>query len=873
MIRIEELRKIYEAKKDTPCVALDGVSFVLPEKGMVFVVGKSGSGKSTLLNLLGGLDSVTDGDIIVGGKRFSEFSEADYDDYRNSFVGFVFQDFCLLEGLTVHENVRLSLDLLGEVTDEQVNDVLRTVELEEYANRFPKELSGGQKQRIALARALVKSPRLILADEPTGNLDQKTARQVLDSLKALSHDRLVVIVSHNIEDAERYADRIIELADGKITRDVSKNEASNTPLINGKTITLPIKRKLTKEELSDINEAVKQDDVKITQVDDDFIPTPTDANTDVGEYTPIKKKIPLKKQLYISSKLLKGNRLQSIFTVILVSAMIILLSVCRIFAKFDGKQLIKDSVNDSLYPSFSLHKGYYRDAEKTDFENGRLVEVTDKDIQAFYDAGYSGNVYKLYNVTLAISHFGWNTLEQGKQIKYSDSASLYISLASGVLECDKEFLDEIYGINGSIEVLAGDINESTPRAVIITDYFADCIMQHDVTYKSYQSIIDSESIGQTGFDVKAIVKTGYAEKYSSLISEYKKITKNQPQRKLYSALRKLKEHEEFAPFFNEVKNYLSLAYYFGDDFESQDIAYVQARGGTSLDNPCVILNGEQYSGDHWSYSADESLQNGEIKIPIKIYNSIMHTRLSEEEAALIPQFEITLVDYPFYSNEVEPVYTKTFTVTAVVPDETIMLSYADYLELYQVHLYPYAICFDNTKSAAGIFTDMESSDFFTNNEFFKTIYKIMDVVEVFKDFFLLLYLGLIAVCALLYINFARRSIKRRLYEIGVLRALGSKNETISQLFTYNLLVMAVFISIISIGGFLISIPLLNDLLIENLAIMLNTGPIKALKILHFDLLSSLIDVITILLLSFLSSFSVLMSCKKIKPINIIRNKD
>ena len=203
MIRIENLKKIYDAKKGKPCTALDSVSFDLPDRGMVFIVGKSGSGKSTLLNLLGGLDGVSDGDIVVGGKRFSEFSEADYDAYRGSFVGFVFQDFCLIEGMTVFENARLSLDLQGEEADDAVREALKTVDLAEYGSRYPKELSGGQKQRVALARALVKKPKLILADEPTGNLDQRTAKQVLDSLKELSERHLVVIVSHNADDADK----------------------------------------------------------------------------------------------------------------------------------------------------------------------------------------------------------------------------------------------------------------------------------------------------------------------------------------------------------------------------------------------------------------------------------------------------------------------------------------------------------------------------------------------------------------------------------------------------------------------------------------------------------------------------------------------
>ncbi len=872
MIRVESLKKIYNAKKDKPCTALDGVSFVLPERGMVFVVGKSGSGKSTLLKLLGGLDSVTDGDITVGGKRFSDFTEADYDDYRNKFVGFVFQDFCLIESMSVFDNARLSMDLCAEESDDAVREALRVVDLADFADRFPKELSGGQQQRVALARALVKKPKLILADEPTGNLDQKTATQVLDYLKELSSERLVIIVSHNVDDADKYADRIIELADGRIVRDVSRSDEANAALIIGNKINLPSKRPLTCDELSKINTVIKGGDAEIYQNPEDFSETEQPSVENESIYVPSQCKISLKNKLRLSGILSRGNRIHAGFTTVMVSVLLVLLSLCRVFAAFDGKALIHESVTSDTSYSFALYKGYRTKSEPTVLETDTLVEVTDEDIQSFYDAGYEGNVYKLYNVSLALLYHGWNTLERGEHISYADAKSPYINLCSGVLECDKEFLDGIYGTDGSgITVLAGDINEATPRSLIITDYFADCILKYLPIMKSYQDIVDNPAIGHTKFDVKAIVKTGYAERYAELIKECERIFSLKEDNE--AELNNLRKNEDFIAFYDEVKDYLSLGYYFGNDFKAQEVTYVQSRGGTSFDNVQITVKGQTFSGRQWTYVPSEELGSDEIHIPLSLYNDIAGTRYNAEELNLyFKPFVMTVSDYPFHTAEGAPVYQKTFTVTGISYGP-FLLSYDNYLDLYEKHLYSYGIYFDNTESAAGIYTNMEGSNFFLGDEYYKTIYTIMDIVSIFEDFFMFLYIGLIGVCALLLIGFARRSIKRRMYEIGILRALGCKNKTVAGIFMLNMAAVATIIALISIVGVRILDPALNSVLIDNLATILDTAMIKNVKILKFDLLSAIVDTLTIILLSFLSSLSVFLSCRKIKPISIIQNKE
>lgn len=227
MLEVVHLTKIYKAKGGVETKALNDVSVRFPEKGMVFLLGKSGSGKSTLLNVCGGLDSPTSGEIIVKGRSSKNFSQSDFDSYRNTFIGFVFQEYNILNEFTVEDNIALALELQGKPKDKKaIRQLLDDVDLSLFAKRKPNTLSGGQKQRIAIARALIKHPEIIMADEPTGALDSATGKQVFDTLKKLSKTKLVIVVSHDRDFAEEYGDRIIELKDGKILSDVTKEEAA-----------------------------------------------------------------------------------------------------------------------------------------------------------------------------------------------------------------------------------------------------------------------------------------------------------------------------------------------------------------------------------------------------------------------------------------------------------------------------------------------------------------------------------------------------------------------------------------------------------------------------------------------------------------------
>lgn len=221
MLSLKQIIKNYVSGNET-VQALKGIDIEFRENEFVSILGPSGCGKTTLLNIIGGLDRYTSGDLVINGKSTKEFKDSDWDTYRNHSIGFVFQSYNLIPHQTVLSNVELALTLSGVSKSERRKraiDVLTKVGLSDQLNKKPNQMSGGQMQRVAIARALINDPDILLADEPTGALDSATSVQIMEILKEISKDKLIIMVTHNPELAEKYSSRIIKLLDGKITDD------------------------------------------------------------------------------------------------------------------------------------------------------------------------------------------------------------------------------------------------------------------------------------------------------------------------------------------------------------------------------------------------------------------------------------------------------------------------------------------------------------------------------------------------------------------------------------------------------------------------------------------------------------------------------
>ena len=236
MLELKNIKKDYKTSTET-VHALKGISIKFRENEFVAILGQSGCGKTTLLNIIGGLDHYTSGDLIINGKSTKEFKDRDWDSYRNHSIGFVFQSYNLIPHQSILSNVELALTISGVSKKERKKraiEALEKVGLGDKIHQKPNELSGGQMQRVAIARALVNNPDIILADEPTGALDTKTSVQVMEILKEISKDHLIIMVTHNPELAEKYATRTVRILDGEITDDSNSCDEENKNIDDGK---------------------------------------------------------------------------------------------------------------------------------------------------------------------------------------------------------------------------------------------------------------------------------------------------------------------------------------------------------------------------------------------------------------------------------------------------------------------------------------------------------------------------------------------------------------------------------------------------------------------------------------------------------------
>lgn len=254
MLRLEEIKKDFKTDNNVVNV-LKGITIQFRKKEFVAILGHSGCGKTTLLNIIGGLDKCTSGNVIIDGRSTKEYNDLDWNDYRNKRIGFVFQSYNLIPHLTVQKNVELSMTLAGVTKEERharALEALDKVGLKAHARKHPSQLSGGQMQRVAIARAIVNNPEIILADEPTGALDSESGVEVMELLKEISKDHLIVMVTHNSQLADEYATRILNMSDGVIVGDT--NEYTLDECLIDEAADLAAKTAAEEKALSDIEQ-------------------------------------------------------------------------------------------------------------------------------------------------------------------------------------------------------------------------------------------------------------------------------------------------------------------------------------------------------------------------------------------------------------------------------------------------------------------------------------------------------------------------------------------------------------------------------------------------------------------------------------------
>ena len=610
MIHITNLTKIYRSRRRSICRALDKVNLTLPDAGLVFVLGKSGSGKSTLLNLIGGLDSITEGRILVDGNDLSTFREQDFCNYRNTHIGFIFQDYHLIDELTVSENILLSLNLRRMEDGDRVRAALEKVDLAGYGDRYPSELSGGERQRIAIARAIVKNPRIILADEPTGNLDTNTATAITELLRSLSRECLILVVSHNLNDANKYADRIVELSHGRIVGDRTRNpEFLDEVTLKDGALVYPEGLPLSEEDVRLMNANKSADILRKT---DKYFPTPEQKGE--GKQVAIENKsLTLGKSLHLSGRFLKNKAIAISLSSFMVAVIMVIMALAQTIINFDASEVMSAELHKSAQSSLLLSKTIDPELQALS-QISALGRVEAGDMEAFYEAGYEGKIYQGLSYSIPIAE---SSVIRGKKPVLFSGNNPYVRQTIATLVVDDAFLE---GAFGEVEYAA---RRSTfhPQGVIITDYVADAILlRTNYIGKDYDYLIQwgytLSGWNYDAFIINGIIKTNYKERYEGL---FEKLKKNPS-----LSMTELYEDPDFQAFSQDVYARLGYSYTTNQTFLED---YLAAENWRYPSFYHLAFEGAQgYEGV--SYVIRDNRDNGTMALPY--HENVRYTETTPE---------------------------------------------------------------------------------------------------------------------------------------------------------------------------------------------------------------------------------------------------
>ncbi|MBR3685337.1 MAG: ABC transporter ATP-binding protein/permease, partial [Clostridia bacterium] len=826
---------------------------------LVFIVGKSGSGKSTLLNMLGGLDAITSGEIEAFGNELHKYSESKLYTYRSNVVGFIFQDFHLLDDLTVGQNIGLSLSINGEKNDQAIDEIIDSVGLSGYKQRYPDELSGGQKQRVAIARALVKNPSIILADEPTGNLDSNTTEQVIKLIKKISMEKLVVVVSHNLFDAFEYADRIIELSEGRIINDLELNKAfDNSIKVSGDTITLPMLKRFNEEELKELLDLCKREEVtKIEQKDDKFILYKGTQAID-GEQRGKEGKG--KKQKNLSFKescrfsLLFGKRriLNLVFSAVVASLIICVLALAQSIALFDDKEMAVETLKADE-SSYIIRKA-------PDFAEGEVKakDISQEEIDTIQAVDPSATIYKLYMNAIYIN--GYNIGHQS--IPNIASEGLHIKETFGTLETNEEYAKQLLGVD-ELEIYTGDC-EYRGGGAYITDFAADSLIYYGKA-KSYDEALGDKYEGTPGKwtagYVNGIINTNYKERFKEELEKVSRLQKgDQPT-------------EDVLEFYDYITQALAIGYSFESDYKTAGVNDTYARNYVYTRdlyiNSMECTNTIQYvtKGSYFGYD----LASDEVVIDVEAYNTIFGTAYNYTTCESFVPHTINFVSRD-YNKDVT--YTKQMKVVRIGKVDAGKMMVADniFLEYRERMFHCYGLYIESDNMGA-IIKHTVDNGYVSIAIKMSAIQTMAQAVTVFNKFFELIVIILLVGCVFIITSFGVKNIRSNMYEVGVMKALGCRLSRFIVIFGLQTMAIALMTVVLSTVGFAVFAGIANDILVESLRTLATGQVVLDLSFIKFDWMLVLFNSLIVVAISLISTLIPLIILKRIKPIAIIKAKE
>ena len=907
MLETRNLVKTYKPKKGVPVTALDNVSITFPEKGMVFLLGKSGSGKSTLLNLLGGLDSYNSGEIIIKGVSSKEFKQKHFDSYRNTYVGFIFQEYNVLDEFTVGANIALAIELQNrKAENEEINRILKEVDLDGFGKRRPSELSGGQKQRVAIARALVKNPEIIMADEPTGALDSATGRQVLDTLKKLSEDRLVIIVSHDREFAESYADRIIELADGNIIRDVEAQPQENNrdSLAFGEnSIEIPEDYTLTDADRTAIFEyieALKKGKINIdiiSKLSRKFVDTDNNSipKQDGSTFKLIKSKLPLRNAFKIGGGALKFKKFRLVITILLSCISFGLFGLSDTFAAYNHIDACTNSLADSGFSYISVNKSKkvtYSEDHSFWKDSGYLL--SDKDLIEF-EIGTDVAMHPVFTPINANLSFDGQI---NPEIKLTETDyQIFRAYFNGFAPIDQNIIDDM-----GFKVLAGNLPQGN-NEIAVSEYifevfkkakYTDGTIVKDANGKEtvqYTEINNyNDLMGKTltlnnkKYTITAIVDTDFnTERYLSL-TEKKDFKSNADQ---------LVEYVLYSEFNAAVSYSYSSLIMVGE--EHLDSLIINRPNIAEITEGSVYFNNDSkgLSVDPYYLSTLENVKNrkitwlGEPKTTLGEKEIVVTRQCLIDYESTLPEdnkealkeldkipFDVSLQVYgEDYKNDTDYKIVGILETTEKNPlPNTMVCNTSLYEKLVETgdNYYSFAVGSmpKEKNDLKNLVKYCYKTDSLERNQIQNSVTWELDAInETLKELskvFLYIGLGFAVFAALMLANFIGISISHKKQEIGILRAIGSRSNDVFRIFFAESFIIAMINFCLSAIGVGVATVIINVLLKKNLGILIT--------VFSFTLRQIVLLLAVSIFVAFIASFLPVKKIASKKPIDAIRNK-
>lgn len=848
MLEVKDLTKIYSTKS-ADVVALDKVSFKAPSKGMIFIVGKSGCGKTTLLNAIGGLDHFNKGDILVNGKRLSKYSVTDLDNYRNYTIGFIFQDFCLINGLNVKNNIKMSLQLQNSKKKIKYNKFLSKFGIEGLGYRYPSQLSAGQKQRVAIARAVVKDPSIILADEPTGNLDEHTSTQIMDLLKEESKNRLIIIISHNLEEANKYADRILEMSDGKIISDKTINNEylEHTEVHEDKAL-IASDGYISNDDLNLINEKVKKSNgnYEIIQAKEKFVTNDLEITSD--EISTKKVKMNNLSKIKYSAFFFKKKLFFNLFMILLITAVASFLSIIELLGLNDFN---KDTIR--LYEHQGIENTVltYNDDLNT-YIDSINVEQTNQLLEKYnYEAKY------IYSITMPLLNKYNSFTQSGASPQSARNYGGYLYESSGVVITNEEKLKKQVNDGKDLVVLAGQIKQDGV-GVIITDYFADSIIHNVKTINTYEDIINSDLIAET-FKVDAIIKTNFNEKYPQegnfLKHENKAIQSAYKSNLLY----------DYGVCYTYNNNFIEEYKTFSLE---KEIAYSRF---TAMN--LQPTNSElQYAQKQAICYYTNTLKEDEIELTYSFFNKISPISFSDKNVDKFQPTKVTLTLYDYEANEF---INKEFTVTKIYKQrhtyEVGRLSGQYYFDAVKDQYSAKQLVVESQGDLYEIITLLTKNNFTNTSSSSHITLRTIDLLTVFKNVFKFITFVIIFALFLIIVLNASVIIKHNVYEIGVMKALGCKTKDLITIFVAQMILTSITVCILLYASSNIFVNFANELLCSGIGAYVRST--VNLPIILFSNKFFVINIVSISAFTIISIVVPILAIRRIKPLKIIKTRN